>query len=107
MTCLIGEAVLLRELEVALVVRGHAHHGAFAVAHQHVVADPDRHARAGERMLDGQPVGMPFFSIVARSASITEPRLHSSTKAASLPDCPRRVRRERMLGRDRDRTSRP
>ena len=30
------------------------------------------------------PVGMPFFSIVARSASITLPRLHSSMKAASL-----------------------
>ena len=30
------------------------------------------------------PVGMPFFSMVAMSASMTEPRLHSSTKAASF-----------------------
>ena len=35
------QAVLLRELEVALVVARHAHDGAFAVGHQHVVADPD------------------------------------------------------------------
>ena len=30
------------------------------------------------------PVGIPFFSIVARSASITLPCLHSSTNAASF-----------------------
>ena len=37
----------LREREVALVVAGHAHHGAVAVAHQHVVADPDRDLLVG------------------------------------------------------------
>jgi hypothetical protein len=35
------QVVFLGEGEVALVVRRHGHHGAFAVAHQHVVADPD------------------------------------------------------------------
>ena len=30
------------------------------------------------------PVGMPFLSIIARSASITLPRLHSATNAAIL-----------------------
>ncbi|MNF02774.1 hypothetical protein D3C80_2019740 [compost metagenome] len=30
-----------------------------------------------------RPVGMPFFSMVAMSASMTEPCLHSSIKAAS------------------------
>ncbi len=30
------------------------------------------------------PVGIPFFSIVARSASITPPFLHSSMNAASF-----------------------
>ena len=33
---------LLREFEIALVVRGHGHDRAGAVAHQHVVGDPDR-----------------------------------------------------------------
>jgi len=31
-----------------------------------------------------RPVGTPCFSIVARSASITDPRLHSFTNAAIL-----------------------
>ena len=38
----IGSPCCLRELEVALVVRGHGHDRAGAVAHQHVVGDPDR-----------------------------------------------------------------
>ena len=33
--------------------------------------------------MTASPVGIPFFSTVARSASITLPRRHSSTKAAS------------------------
>src|SRR6185369_14999725 len=37
------QPVLLREREVALVVRGHAHHGAVAVAHEDVVAHPHGH----------------------------------------------------------------
>ena len=46
------QAVFLREREVALVVRRHAHHRAVAVAHQHVVADPDCDLLAGQRMRD-------------------------------------------------------
>ena len=44
------DAVLVGEGEVALVVRGHAHHGAVAVADQHVVADPHRHLLVGDRV---------------------------------------------------------
>jgi hypothetical protein len=51
------QAVLEREGEVALVVRRHAHHGAVAVAHQHVVADPQRHRLAGQRVRDHQAGG--------------------------------------------------
>ena len=40
------QAERLRELVVALVVRGHGHDRAVAVAHQHVVRDPDRDAAA-------------------------------------------------------------
>ena len=43
-----GQGVLLRELVVARVVRRHGHDGAGAVAHQHVVGDPDGDAGAGE-----------------------------------------------------------
>ena len=41
---------LLRELEVAFVVARHAHHGAGAVLHQHVVGDPDRNRLSGGRI---------------------------------------------------------
>ncbi len=47
-----GDAVLLAELEVALVVRGNGHDGAGAVAHQHEVADPDGELLAAIR-IDG------------------------------------------------------
>ena len=39
---LIGRPNCLRELEVALVVRRHRHDRAGAIAHQHIVGDPDR-----------------------------------------------------------------
>ena len=42
------DAVFLGERKVALVVRRHAHHRAVAVAHQHVVADPDLDFLAAE-----------------------------------------------------------
>ncbi len=46
------QVVLQGEGEIALVVRRHGHHGAVAVAHQHVVADPDFDLFAGQRMGD-------------------------------------------------------
>ncbi|KAF1858399.1 hypothetical protein Lal_00014910 [Lupinus albus] len=51
------QVVFFREAEVALVVRRHAHHGAVAVRDQHVVADPDRHLLAGDRVRDEQARG--------------------------------------------------
>jgi hypothetical protein len=47
-----SQVVLLGEGEVALVVRRNGHHGAVAVAHQHVVADPDLDLFAGQRVRD-------------------------------------------------------
>ncbi len=43
-------SVFLGKTEIAFVMRRHRHHRAFAVAHQHIVADPYRHLFAGERM---------------------------------------------------------
>ena len=56
-----GQAVFLRKGKVALVVAGHAHHGAVAIAHQHVVAHPHGHDRAGERVRDRQARVHAFF----------------------------------------------
>src|SRR5690606_26425623 len=44
------QAVLGREIEIALVVAGHRHDRASAVFHQHEVRDVDRQVLAGERM---------------------------------------------------------
>ncbi len=49
------------EGEVALVVRRHAHDGAVAVAHEHVVADPDFDVGAGDRVRDVQARGHAFL----------------------------------------------
>ena len=51
------QVVLQCKRKVALVVCWHAHHGAVAVAHEHVVADPDLDLRAGERVGDEQAGG--------------------------------------------------
>ena len=50
------QAELQREGEVAVVVRRHGHDRAGAVRHQHVVGDPDRDARAVDRV-DGVRAG--------------------------------------------------
>ena len=50
---------------------------------------------------------MPFFSIVAMSASIDGAALAFLDERGELRIRLRGVRRERMLGRDGDRTSRP
>ena len=46
------QPVFFRELEIALVVGGHAHHRAVAVAHQHVIADPYLELFTGEWVHD-------------------------------------------------------
>ncbi len=56
---------LLRELEVALVVGGHAHDRAGAVLHQHEVGDPDRHPLAVER-IDDVPSGEDALLLASR-----------------------------------------
>src|SRR5260363_201476 len=47
-----------------------------------------------------KPVAMPFFSVVARSASASPPHLHSSRKRCSAGRA-RQTRRQRMLRRNR------
>ncbi len=50
------QPVLAGKGEVAFVVGGDSHDGARAVRHQHVIRDPDRDARAVDRV-DGVPAG--------------------------------------------------
>ena len=95
------QAVLLREREIALVVRRDAHHGALAVPHQHVVADPDLDLLARERMRAVEPgrhpelfhrreVGLHHAAALARFNKFRELRVVA-----------REPRRERVLGGDR------
>ena len=97
-TALMGSRIC--EGEIALVVRRHAHHGAFAVAHQHVVADPDLDLLPVSGWVDENAGGHAFLSMVRRSASMTRPRLHSSMKAASPGLFLGGMRGQRMLGGD-------
>ena len=55
------QAVLAGKGEVAFVVCRHAHDRAVAVAHQHIVADPDFERIAGDRMVDEKPGGDALF----------------------------------------------
>jgi hypothetical protein len=95
------QAVLQRESVVALVVRRHAHHRAFAVAHEHVVADPDRQLLAGKRMGREEAGGHALF------LDLGEVGLHHRTfpalldKFPELRICPGSMRRDGVLGGDR------
>ncbi|EWS65361.1 hypothetical protein Y695_01389 [Hydrogenophaga sp. T4] len=51
------QVVFQRKRKVTLIVRRHAHHGTVAVAHEHVVADPDLDLCAGQRVRDEQAGG--------------------------------------------------
>src|SRR5690606_20716604 len=48
------QAVLAGEAEIPLIVTRHAHDGALAVRHQHVIADPHWNLLAGQGMRDAQ-----------------------------------------------------
>ena len=56
-----GQLVFEGKRKIALVVRWHAHHGAIAVAHEHVVAHPHFDRLACERVRDGQAGAHAFF----------------------------------------------
>ena len=56
-----GQLVFQSEFKIALVVRRHAHHGAIAVAHQHIVAHPHFNRFACERVRNEQARGHTLF----------------------------------------------
>ena len=55
------QPVNLGEMKIPLIVRRYAHHRAVAVAHQHVVADPDLDLGTGQRMIDVDAGGHTFL----------------------------------------------
>ncbi len=95
-----GQPVLFCEREVALVVRGHAHYRAVAVAHQHVVAHPHRHLGAGERVDDRQPRGQAFLFLGGQFGLGGAAGLGGRDECCERGVALGRVRGERVLGRD-------
>ena len=96
------QGVLTGEFEVALVMARDAHDRAFAIAHQHVVADPDRQGGAGQRVGNGQA------GIHALLVDRGEVRFHDRAalafvdKRGEVGIAARGVGSQRMLGRDRN-----
>ena len=81
------QPVLFREVEIALVVRGHAHHRARAVFGQHVVRHPNRHALARER-IDRVGAGEePFFLHQAACARVPTSSAGSRRNASIAAAC--------------------
>ena len=93
------QPVLLRELEVALVVRGHGHHRPGAVLHQHEVRGPDRDLRAGQRVHRVRPGEDALLLDLARRArrALQAPG-PLDERAHRAPPAPCRARARRPAG---------
>ena len=95
------QVVFFGEREIALVVAGHTHHGAVAVAHQHVVAHPQRHRLAGERVRDGKPQRQAFLLLQRQFRFGGAAALALLDEGGHLRVALRRVRGQRVLGLER------
>ena len=94
------EAVLPRELEVALIVPRNAHHRAGAVLAEHEVRDPDRDRPLVNGLMAVRPVSKPSFSIspVIRAVrSCAWKRLACRANSSPAPGFPAPLLDERML----------
>ena len=80
----IGMPYLRAELEIALIVRRHGHDRAGAVAHQHEVADPDRHLLAAVR-IDGVVAGEEAFLLDVARTLVARARRSSPWRAPGPP----------------------
>ena len=93
------DAVLLGEREVSLVVRRHAHYRAVAIAHQHVVADPQRNALVAERVHDRE-AGVDAVLVLRRQLGFGGAAgLADLEEGCDLGFQCRRAQRERVLRR--------
>ena len=101
-TSMIGRSNFTREFVIALVVRGHGHDRAGAVAHQHVVGDPDRDLLAVDRI---DRVGAGEDAGLALGESVRSRSLLFATSALYFCDGLALLGRgefldQRMLGRE-------
>ena len=94
------QAIFQGEGVVALVMPRHAHHRAFAVAHQHVIADPHRDLFARDRMGHREAGGHAFLFLQRDIGFLHAAALALFDESRELPIVPRGMGRERMLGRD-------
>jgi len=94
------QVVFLGEGEVAFVVGGHAHHRAVAVAHQHVVAYPQRHRLVGERVKDGEAGRHALLFLRGNLGLGRAAGLALGNEGGDLGVGLRGMRGQRMLGRD-------
>jgi len=94
-----GQVVFLGEGEVALVVRRHAHDGAVAVGHEHVVADPDFDLRARDGVRDEQARGHAFFFTRGHFGLGGAAKLALFDERGQRRIVGRRVRGQRVFGR--------
>jgi len=96
-----AQAVFFCERKIALVVAGHAHHRAFSVGHEHVIADPDLDFFTGDRVGDEEP-GRHAFLVELREVGLHHRAVLALVdEGGELPVGLRGVRGERMLRRDR------
>ena len=93
-------AVLVGEGEVPLVVRRHPHHGAIAVAHQHIVADPQRHRLVGDRVRHRQARGDALLLLCRQLGLGGAAGLALLQEGRHGGIVPCRLQRQRVLGRD-------
>jgi len=97
MTCVIGRPYFFANGEIALVVPGHAHHRAFAVGHQHVVADPDFDLLAADRMRDEKARGHAFLVELGEVRPPSPGRVCIPRRRRRASGPIRRMRGERVL----------
>ena len=95
------QPVAERELVVALVVAGHRHHRAGAVAHEHEVRDPHRQAFAVERVdrVDAERHAALVHRLELGRGGAAAPALVDESGNVCAPGCD--LRGERVLGRHR------
>mmetsp|Transcript_66760 Transcript_66760/g.161182 ORF Transcript_66760/g.161182 Transcript_66760/m.161182 type:complete len:863 (-) Transcript_66760:217-2805(-) len=93
------------ELEVALVVRRHRHHGARAVTGEHIVRHPDRHRRARQRVRHLDAGEDARLGLGDRAVEVAHARglAHVLAQRLLLRQLQRReLLDERVLGREHD-----
>ncbi len=95
------QMIFFRECEVPLIVRGHSHDRAVAVAHEHIVADPHRYGLAADGMTHGKAGRDAFFLLGCEFRFDGRAALAFLDERREFRLAARGIGRQRMLRRDR------